>query len=495
MKDEFLLRMEEITKEFPGVLALEKVSFNLRSGEIHALLGENGAGKSTLMKILSGVYSNDSGRVILAGEEVRFTNPLQAIAAGIAVIYQELNLIEDLTVAENIYIGKEGTGWWNLRKKTLFARADERLSELNFPIQARTAVRKLNVSEKQLVEIAKAMATNASIIVMDEPTAAITEHEAKKLFKLMRELKARGIAIVFISHRLEEVFEICDSVTVLRDGKFISSGKLASYSEESLVGDMVGRKITDMIPKENRVTEETAFTIRDLAVPGVVENISFDVKKGEIFGIAGLVGSGKSEIALGIYGGLKATGKAELFGESFPLPARCDGSLEKGVILIPEDRKLQGLVTSLSVLQNVVLPNTEFVSRFSHINWAKGKNITEEMVTQLRIKTPSVRQKVKNLSGGNQQKVVIAKGLVRTPKLVIFVEPTRGIDVGAKVEVYRLMNELANKGIGIIMISSELPEVTSMCDRVLVMHRGHQTGILEGNEINQEKIIAAAMGG
>ena len=488
--------MEGIVKQFPGVLALDSVDFQLDNGQIHALVGENGGGKSTLMKILSGVHKPDAGRIFLDGKEVRFTSPVQAINEGIAVIYQELNLIEDLTVAENIYVGKEGTGWWNLNKKKLMKRADELLESLNFPIRASSPVRRLNVSEKQLVEIARALAGSARIIVMDEPTATITRHETDLLFKLMKVLRKKGIGIVFISHRLEEVFEIADSVTVLRDGKLISTGYMDGYDEESLVSDMVGRKIDDMFPKENRPLEEIAFGVEGLNIGGSVTDVAFKVRKGEIFGIAGLVGSGKSEIALGIYGGLRATATtAELWGSPFPIPCRPDTALSRGVLLIPEDRKSQGLVTGLSILQNMVLPNTEFVSRFSQINWRKGQRITRELIDKLSIKTPSQKQRVSNLSGGNQQKVVIAKGLVRTPKLVIFVEPTRGIDVGAKVEVYRLINELANRGVGVIMISSELPEVVSMSDRVLVMHRGKQMEVLEGSDINQERIIATAMGG
>lgn len=488
--------MNEITKQFPGVLALDKVSFELNRGQIHALVGENGAGKSTLMKILSGVHRQDGGKIILDGIEVNFTTPIQAINEGISVIYQELNLIEDLTVAENIYIGKEDTSWWNLNKKKLIEKTNKLLESLNFPIKAKSLVRKLNVSEKQLVEIARAMATNARIIVMDEPTATITQHETELLFKLMRELKEKGIAIVFISHRLEEVFDIADSVTVLRDGKYISSGDLHEYSEEDLVSDMVGRRIDDMFPKENEPIDEIAFKVKGLKVENLVSNVNFEVKKGEIFGIAGLVGSGKSEIALGIYGGLKASAtSAELFGKNFPIPCRPDTALSSGILLIPEDRKKQGLVIGLNVLQNIVLPNTQFVSKFFHINWKKGQKIAGDMINKLAIKTPSQKQRVSNLSGGNQQKVVIAKGLVRTPKLIMFVEPTRGIDVGAKVEVYRLINELANRGVGIIMISSELPEIVSLSDRVLVMHRGSQIDILEGSDINQKRIIAAAMGG
>lgn len=494
--DDFILKMEGISKSFPGVKALDSVSFDLKRGEILALIGENGAGKSTLMKILSGVYRQNEGKIILEGNEVRFESPSDAIAHGIAVIYQELNLSEDLTVAENIYLGRESSSWWNLNRRKLRRRAEDLLRSLNFPVPAGTTVKKLNVSEKQLVEIARALASDAKIIVMDEPTATITEHETAILFRLMRELREKGVSIVFISHRLEEVFEIADRVTILRDGSFISSGPTESYTGDRLIKDMVGRRIDDMFPKENLVTEEPVFMVDGLSASGHFENVSFEVKRGEIFGIAGLVGSGKGAVALAIYGGLKASAnRAELSKRPYPIPIRPDRALARGVILIPEDRKTQGLVMPLSITKNVVLPNTELVSKLGSISWRASKRLAEAMIKRLTIKTPSPDQRINNLSGGNQQKVVLAKGLIKSPELVIFVEPTRGIDVGAKVEVYRLMNELANQGKGIIMISSELPEVTSMSDRVLVMHRGRQAAIFERKDINQQNIISAAMGG
>ncbi|AFK07715.1 ABC-type sugar transport system, ATPase component [Mesotoga prima MesG1.Ag.4.2] len=493
--DDFILKMEGISKSFPGVKALDNVSFDLKRGEILALIGENGAGKSTLMKILSGVYRQNEGKIILEGNEVRIEGPSDSIERGIAVIYQELNLSEDLTVAENIYLGREMSSWWNLNRRGLRRRAEKLLSSLNFPVRAGAIVRKLNVSERQLVEIARAMASDAKIIVMDEPTATITEHETSILFKLMRELKEKGVSIVFVSHKLEEVFEIADRVTILRDGSLISSAPIGDYTGDRLIKDMVGRRIDDMFPKENFVTEETVFAVDGLSAPGHFENVSFEVKRGEILGIAGLVGSGKGAIALAIYGGIKATAnKAELCGKSFPFPIRPDQALSRGVILIPEDRKTQGLVTSLSITKNIVLPNTELVSKLGNISWRASRKLAEKMINRLAIKTPSSDERVNNLSGGNQQKVVLAKGLTKSPEIVVFVEPTRGIDVGAKVEVYRLMNELANQGKGIIMISSELPEVTSMSDRVLVMHRGRQVAIFERKDINQQNIISAAMG-
>ncbi|HAA84998.1 MAG TPA: D-xylose ABC transporter ATP-binding protein [Kosmotogaceae bacterium] len=491
-----LLKMRNITKEFPGVRALVDVDYSLKTGEVHALVGENGAGKSTLIKILSGVHRPDRGQIILNDEVVSFSKPSDAIQAGISVIYQEFNLVEYLSVAENIYIGNEGRNWWNLGKRSLIRRGQTLLDSLGFDIDASKRVRELNVSQKQMVEIAKALATNARIIVMDEPTATLTEHETKTLFKHIDNLKERDVSVIFISHRLEEVFEIADSVTVLRDGVRISSGRISEYTHGKLIGDVVGRAIEDMFPKANVPGEEIAFEVEDLSIPGVVERVSLSVRKNEIFGIAGLVGSGKGEIGQGIYGGMKAfCRRATLFGKEYRLPTRPEYALEKGVLLVPEDRKNMGLVLMLNVMQNVILPNTELVAKFARFNWREAKRISRGMVDRLGVKTPSLKQKVMHLSGGNQQKVVLAKGLLKEPRLVIFVEPTRGIDVGAKVEVYKIMSELAERGIGIIMISSELPEIVSISDRVLVMHRGKQTALLEGSDIAQERIMEAAMGG
>ena len=496
MEDNSLLVMKGISKQFPGVRALNEVDFVLEKARVHALVGENGAGKSTLIKILSGVHRPDSGEVVLNGSKVDFHNPVDAINAGISVIYQEFNLVEHLTVAENIYLGNEARNWWNISKRSLMKRAENLLESLGFEIDARNTVRSLNVSQKQMVEIAKALATNSQIIVMDEPTAALTEHETDTLFRHIRRFKERGVSVVFISHRLEEVFQIADAVTVLRDGAQISTGPISEYSHSKLIADVVGRDIEDMFPKANVPLDETAFEIEGLTIPGVVNDVSFSVRKGEIFGIAGLVGSGKGEIGQGIYGGVKAFCRnARLLGEVYRLPTQPERSLDKGVLLIPEDRKEMGLILILSVVQNVILPNTELVARFGRFNWKEARKTAKTMVDRLGVRTPSLRQRVKNLSGGNQQKVVLAKGLLKDPKLILFVEPTRGIDVGAKVEVYKLMSELAARGIGIVMISSELPEIVSISDRVLVMHRGRQKAVLSGSEIAQDSIMEAAMGG
>jgi len=485
--------MKQITKRFPGVVALDKVDFDLERGEIHALVGENGAGKSTLMKILSGILKPDEGKIFLDGKEVTFNSILEAQSHGISMIHQELNLCENLTVAENIFLGLEEN--WNVSKKNLVRKAGELLKQLEFDIQPDKKVEELSVSEKQLVSIAKALSRKVKILIMDEPTATITEHEVKRLFEIMRDLKNRGISIIFISHRLDEIFEIADRVTVLRDGKKIGTGSLRDYDRDTIIQMMIGRKISEMYPRFNKCTEEVLFEVEEFSVPGYVEPLSFELRKGEIFGIAGLVGCGKSELALGLFGALKPHFKRMvLFGKEIKRLDSPLDALENGIIMVPEDRKTLGLVLELSVMKNIILPNTDIVSRFIKIDWKQSARIAERFVRQLNIKTPSIKQLVKNLSGGNQQKVVIAKYLVKKPRLAVFVEPTRGIDVGSKVEIYELMNHLANEGTGIIFISSELPEIVNLCDRVMVMHRGRMTALLEKDEISQENIMKAAVG-
>ncbi|PLV58395.1 sugar ABC transporter ATP-binding protein [Thermotoga sp. KOL6] len=485
--------MKHITKRFPGVIALDRVDFDLDKGEIHALVGENGAGKSTLMKILAGILKPDEGKILLEGKETLFSSVLDAQNKGIAMIYQELHLCENLTVAENIFLGLERR--WNVSKKQLFAEAKKLLEQLGFDLDPSDKVENLGVSEKQLVSIAKALSRNVKILIMDEPTATITEHEVERLFEIMRDLKGQGISIVFISHRLEEIFEIADRVTVLRDGKKVGTGRIEDFDRNEIIKMMIGRTITEMYPKFNTPEEETVFQVKNFAVPNHVEPLSFTVKKGEIFGVAGLVGCGKSELALGLFGAIESRfEEMALFGEKITKLKTPLDALKNGIVMIPEDRKIMGLVLELSVMKNIILPNTELVSHFVKIDWKKAMEMSERLVEYLKIKTPSVKQLVKNLSGGNQQKVVIAKYLLKKPRLAIFVEPTRGIDVGSKVEIYKLINRLANEGVGIIFISSELPEIVNLCDRVMVLHRGKKTALLEKEEITQENIIRAAMG-
>ncbi|MGB9796091.1 sugar ABC transporter ATP-binding protein [Fervidobacterium gondwanense] len=485
-----ILELEGITKSFPGVVALKNVRFDLYSGEVHALIGENGAGKSTLIKIISGVHQPDAGKITYNGEEVFFKNPTEAIAKGISTIHQELNLFEELTVAENVFVGNLET--FNFSKRKAIAIVQKFLDELNFNLRANEKVRNLNTSEKQLVMIAKALFLNSKVLIMDEPTATITEYETERLFGIIKNLKKKGVSVIFISHRLEEIYEIADRVTVLRDGEYITTGNVDEISKDELIRLMVGRKIEEMYPKFNKPTDEVLFSVESLTIEGLVEDVSFSVNRGEIFGIAGLVGSGKSEIALGIFGYLPAKWKKmTLLGKDLK-PQK--SMLEHGIALVPEDRKKMGLVLDLDVVKNITLQNTDEVSRLWHILWKKAKVLSVDEVKKYSIKVSSVRQKVKTLSGGNQQKVVLSKVLRKTPKLVILVEPTRGIDVGTKVEVYNIINELANSGVGVIFISSELPEIVNLCDRVLVMHRGKSMGILERKDVNEENVIKLATG-
>ncbi|WP_126994175.1 sugar ABC transporter ATP-binding protein [Thermosipho globiformans] len=487
---EKILYMKGIIKRFPGVLALNNVNFDLYTGEVHALLGENGAGKSTLIKIISGVYKADSGEIYINGRKSFFSNPTEAIQEGIATIHQELNLFEELTVAENIFVGNINK--FNISRSKMIRIVDNFLDEFNFPIKASEKVKNLNTSEKQLVSIAKALSLNAKIIIMDEPTATITEHETKRLFEIIKELKFKNISVIFISHRLEEIFEIADRVTVLRDGNYIGTTHIEDVSKEKLIKMMVGRDINEMYPKFNKISEEEIFKIENLNVGNFVKNVSFNVKKGEIFGIAGLVGSGKLEIALGIYGYLPSKWEKLVLNGKELLPEK--NMFRHGIALVPEDRKKMGLVLEMDVMKNIILQNTDEVTKFGKISWKKSKIIANEEIRKYGIKVSSINQKVKTLSGGNQQKVVLSKVLRKKPKIVFLVEPTRGIDVGAKVEVYNIINKLANMGVGVVFISSELPEIVSLCDRVLVMHRGKSMGILDKDKISQENILKLATG-
>ncbi|QTA37447.1 sugar ABC transporter ATP-binding protein [Thermosipho ferrireducens] len=488
-----ILKMKKIIKQFPGVLALDKVDFDLNKGEVHALLGENGAGKSTLIKIISGVHKPDSGRMIYFDKELFFSSPTEAINAGIATIHQEVNLFEDLTVAESIFVGNVKS--FIFSKKKMFSLTKKLLDALDFPLKAAAKIRELNTSEKQLVSIAKALSLKAKVIIMDEPTATITDHETKRLFEIIRNLKQRGISVIFISHRLEEIFEIADRVTVLRDGKLIGAGKISDFTRENLIKMMVGREIDEMYPKFNKVSDKVIFEVKKLSVENFVKDISFTLKKGEIFGLAGLVGAGKSEIALGLYGYLPSKWESlKLHGKEIKKINSPVNALKNGIALVPEDRKKMGLILELDVVKNISIQNAEQISSFGVLSWKKAKKIALEEIKKYAIKVSSQKQKVKTLSGGNQQKVILSKVLRKKPKVLFLVEPTRGIDVGAKVEVYNIINKLANNGVGIVFISSELPEIVSLCDRVMVMHRGRSMGILEKEDINQENILKLATG-
>lgn len=493
---ETFLQMSHITKRFPGVLALSNVDFALRKGEVHALLGENGAGKSTLMKILSGVYQPDEGDIIFEGQPVTFANPLSAQSAGITIIHQEFNLFPELTVEENIFIGREfcKNNRWRLDEKQQRQAAIDILQKLNLNISPETLVADLTVAQQQMVEIAKAISVNAKILIMDEPTAALTETEIDSLFQVTRLLKEQGTGIVYISHRLEELALIADRATVMRDGQFIATVDYDAVKISDLIAMMVGRDLGNIYPRRGPLAQgKPVLEVSGLTRNGVLNNIDFTLYQGEILGFAGLMGAGRTELARAIFGAdpidggtLKLNGKVTVIKD---IP----DAIKQGISYLTEDRKKEGLALGLSVERNIMLGNyPEYSDRYGNVDSKRCQKTSEEQVKALRIKTPHLEQAALNLSGGNQQKIIIARWVCKDTDILIFDEPTRGIDVGAKLEIYELMNRLVAKGKSIIMISSELPEVLGMCDRILVMRNGRITGELASDDATQEKIMQYA---
>ena len=487
---ETFLQMSHITKRFPGVLALSNVDFALRKGEVHALLGENGAGKSTLMKILSGVYQPDEGDIIFEGQPVSFANPLSAQSAGITIIHQEFNLFPELTVEENIFIGREfcKNNRWRLDEKQQRQAAIDILQKLNLNISPETLVADLTVAQQQMVEIAKAISVNAKILIMDEPTAALTETEIDSLFQVTRLLKEQGTGIVYISHRLEELALIADRATVMRDGQFIATVDYDAVKISDLIAMMVGRDLGNIYPRRGPLAQrKPVLEVSGLTRNGVLNNIDFTLYQGEILGFAGLMGAGRTELARAIFGAdpidggiLKLNGKVTVIKD---IP----DAIKQGISYLTEDRKKEGLALGLSVERNIMLGNyPEYSDRYGNVDSKRCQKTSEEQVKALRIKTPHLEQAALNLSGGNQQKIIIARWVCKDTDILIFDEPTRGIDVGAKLEIYELMNRLVAKGQSIIMLSSELPEVLGMCDRILVMRNGRITGELASDDTTQE---------
>ena len=491
------LEMRHIVKSYPGVKAIKDVSLAVGNGEIHALLGENGAGKSTLMKILAGAEMRDAGEILLNGQPVVIDSPQKAMELGISIIYQEFNLVPYLSAGENIYLGREPRGILPgfVDFRTMYREAQRVIDALGVRIDARAPVNQLSVAQQQMVEIAKATSKKSKIIVMDEPSATLTDHELVALFKLMRQLKSQGVSIIYISHRLEEVFEVCDRATIMRDGTHIATMDVKDLTRDQIIRLMVGRELKDAIPKVPAALGPNALSVKNLNRAGVLHDINFEVKQGEILGIAGLVGAGRTETARAIFGADPIdSGSIEVFGKPVTIRSPQD-AIKHGIGLVTEDRKQQGLVLGMAVRENGTLANLGSLSKFGFINRNEERRVSEEYRTSLAIKTPSIEQTVQNLSGGNQQKVVLAKWLFTGSKVLIFDEPTRGIDVGAKSEIYKLMNELVKEGKAIIMISSELPEVLGMSDRILVMHEGRITGELSRAEATQESIMKLATGG
>jgi len=491
-----LLEMSGITKQFPGVLALDKAHLSVEAGECHALVGENGAGKSTLVKILSGAYRADSGLIMLDGETKQIDSPITARRLGITMIHQELNLLPELTVAENIFLGHEVVrgplGW--LDKRAMEKRSEQLLESLGQKLSARALIKKISLAQQQMVEIAKALSVKSKILVMDEPSSILTDRELHELFDLIGRLKRQNVAIIYISHRLEEIFKICERVTVMRDGRTIQTEVTGKLNQDQIIRLMVGREIEQFFPSQHSHPGEEILRLEAIEKAGKLRNIHLCLRKGEIVGLTGLVGAGRTELARVIFGADQPdSGRILLEGKPVSLRSPRQ-AIDLGIGLLTEDRKMQGLILNMMLRENTTLASLSRLVKRGFIDFSAEKSATKKFIRDLLIKTPSTEQKVRNLSGGTQQKVVLAKWLFTESKILIFDEPTRGIDVGAKAEIYQLMWKLVSQGIAILMISSELPEVLKMCERILVMHDGEITGELKREEADQEKIMALAMG-
>ncbi|CEH31731.1 D-ribose transporter ATP-binding protein [Aneurinibacillus migulanus] len=492
-----LIEMTGIDKSFGKVNVLKNVSFSLEKGEIHALMGENGAGKSTLMKILTGIYTKDAGNIKVRGQEVEIGSPKEAEQLGIAVIHQELNIIPQLTVMENMFLGRDlcygKTGI--LRTREMKQRTREYLGRLGVHLDPGMEAGKLSIGQQQMIEIARALSVNAEVLIMDEPTAALTDREIEALFNVMRELRSQGVGIVYVSHRMEEIFAMCDRISILRDGTFIGTETIKETDLDTVVRMMVGRQLGERFPERETVIGEERLRVEMLGDGGIISDISFSAKRGEVLGIAGLMGSGRTEIARTLFGvSEKQTGKVFLDGKEVRI-RKPDDAIAHGIAFVTEDRKAQGLVLGLSVRENIALTNLSALSKSGIMSGSKEEQLVRDMIQRLNIKTSSGEQTVKSLSGGNQQKVVIGKWLGITPKVLILDEPTRGVDIGAKKEIYNIMNQLTAEGVTIIMISSELPEILGMSDRILVMHEGRLAAVMDKTQATQEKIMHAATGG
>ena len=497
--------MKNINKSFGGVQVLHNAGLTIADSEIHALVGENGAGKSTLMKILTGVYTRDSGQILVNGEEVEYTHPKQAENQGIVFIYQELNVMFDLTVEENMFIGKEIKNKFGLLdKNAMKSEAKKVLDRLGVEIPVDFPMSELSVGQQQMVEIAKALMVDAKVIIMDEPTAALTPKETEVLFKVMRSLKEKGVSIVYISHRMEEIFELCDCITVLRDGEFIGSKDINDTDMNDLVKMMIGRDIGERFPKRNCTPGKVVMSVKNLTKNGVFNDVSFSVRAGEVLGVAGLMGAGRTEIMQSIFGNLPYdSGSLEIMGE--PVHIHSPEQAKKlGIGFITEDRKTEGLMLEETIKKNIALTNLSSISKNGVLDKDKENDLVDKAIKELSIHCFGPSHICNNLSGGNQQKVVFAKWIYINPKVLILDEPTRGVDIGAKKEIYTIINKLAESGVAIIMVSSELPEVLGMSDRVMVVHEGRVGGFLDSGEIEnivpqkqatQENVMILATGG
>ncbi|SMC46183.1 sugar ABC transporter ATP-binding protein [Rhizobium sp. RU36D] len=491
---EYLLSAEGVRKEFPGVVALDDVTFRLKRGSVHALMGENGAGKSTLMKILAGIYQPDKGRVQLKGVDIRLTSPLDALENGIAMIHQELNLMAYMTVAENIWIRREPLTRFGFVDHAEMRRKTTALFErLNISIDPETNVGDLSVANRQMVEIAKAVSYESDVLIMDEPTSALTEREVEHLFQIIRGLRDQGIGIVYITHKMNELFEIADEFSVFRDGKYIATHASSEVTRDDIIRMMVGREITQMFPKEEVPLGKTVLSVKNLTLNGVFRDVSFEVRAGEILGVAGLVGSGRSNVAETLFGVTPASsGTIEIDGKPVAISSPTE-AIRNRMAFLTEDRKETGCLLVLDVLENMQLAVLQ--DRYVRHGFVQAREIEEqceEMCRKLRVKTPSLNERIENLSGGNQQKALIGRWMLTNPRILILDEPTRGIDVGAKAEIHRLVCEMTRNGVAVIMISSEMPEVLGMSDRIMVMHEGRVTGFLDRAEATQIKVMDLA---
>ncbi len=490
-----VLDVQRISKEFPGVKALDAVDLKLNKGEVHALIGENGAGKSTLIKILAGVYYKDDGEILFDGDPVDIATPADSLKLGIKVVFQELSLIPHMTVGENVFLEsfplkKNKSIDWD----ALYAETKDILDSIGLDISPKTKIYKLTVSQQQMVEIARALSHEAKVIIMDEPTSALTPNEVEHLFKVIRQLKERGIGILYVTHKLEEVMAICDAVTVFRDGKLISSRNVSETSTDELVTDMVGRSIKTLFPRTHTGRGDVILNVRSLSTEKKLKEVSFQVRSGEVVGIFGLMGAGRTELAKALFG-LDAVqaGNISIEGRELKLGSTSQ-STKMGLGYLTEDRKGEGLVLQMSVAQNITLPSLEDISSAGFIKRKEESIRSQEFVDVFRIKTPSLRQKVMYLSGGNQQKVLIARWLMKKLKVIILDEPTRGIDVGAKAEIHRLIDELASQGLAVVVMTSEMPELLGVSDHIIVMCEGRITGEFDRESAAMEKILEAAIG-
>lgn len=488
------LILKEISKSFPGVQALDRVTLSLSEGEIHALVGENGAGKSTLIKILSGAYTRDSGQIILEDEPVEIPDPSAALGLGIVTIYQESNLAMDLSIAENIFMGRLPSQGLAVLWGDLYRQTQQLLDDLGVALSPKAMVKDLSPAQRQMVEIAKALSMSARVIVLDEPTASLTEQEVAILMDVMRQLRERSVSLIFITHRLEEVFRIADRVTVLRDGQHITTEQVAEVeSEEKIVHQMVGRQIDEIYSKKKTSIGHPILSVHDLSGQGF-NDVSFEVRSGEIVGMFGLVGSGRTKVVRTLFGAEPLLeGNIQMDGKDIRSRSPKE-AIDSGLALVPEDRKAEGLVLPMSVRENISLPNLRRIAKLGFINFGRERALATEFRDGMDIRCPSIETPARSLSGGNQQKTVVSKWLSRNPRVLILDEPTRGIDVAGKAEVHNLINELADRGVGILMVSSELPEILGVSDRILVMHEGRLVGELPRHEATEESIMAFATG-